>query len=102
MRDFEKIKEELCVAPLLAHPDMTKIFYLGCDASDYGVRIHLYQREEEDDDEKDGIGTAASWDRKSVVVTDHKGLSFMLTCRHWVTIVIKWLLALQEFDFNIH
>lgn len=45
---FDALKEQLCNAKLLSHPDFSKEFFMACDSSDYGLGVHLYQMIDDD------------------------------------------------------
>lgn len=44
---FENLKVKLTTAPVLAYPDYSKLFILDTDASDYGIRAVLLQKDDE-------------------------------------------------------
>ena len=42
-KDFEDIKEAMCLAMILATPDFTKTFIVECDTSGNGISVILMQ-----------------------------------------------------------
>jgi len=60
-----KLQEALMTAPVSRNPDFNKIFFVQCDASDYGVGNVLFQEEDNEGERpavlyRDGEGVLRS------------------------------------------
>ncbi|XP_019431364.1 PREDICTED: uncharacterized protein LOC109338552 [Lupinus angustifolius] len=83
---FQKVKELLTIAHVLALPDFTQQFTIEVDAS--------------------GQGVVQKWrhyllNKHFIIKTDHKSLKYMLDQRLTTEFQQKWLVKLMEFDFSI-
>lgn len=126
---FDKLKLALTTAPLLAHPNFKKRFFVQCDASDYGVGAVLFQKDEESNErpiaffsqklnaaqknysvtEKECLAAVLSIKRfrpyielmPFSVITDHASLKWLMSLRDLNGRLARWALQLQAFDFDI-
>lgn len=129
-RTFNELKQGFMGSIILEHPDFSKPFYLGTDASDIAVSAILYQ--ENDDKEQKVIMFASRkliaaekgysisekellaivfgckkfrsyliGHPKVIIRTDHRALTFLKTCRLTHGRLLRWSLYLQEFNFEM-
>ena len=126
---FEKLKQQLCSAPILARPDFSKTFTLYTDASKIGLGAILSQL---DDDNKEHVISYASrginsseenydttkleclavhWTIKHFrqylygkhfkLFTDHNALVGLFNTPQPSGILARWIIFLSEFDFEL-
>ncbi|XP_038976654.1 uncharacterized protein LOC113463578 [Phoenix dactylifera] len=74
---FNKLKQELVSAPIMAAPDWSLPFELMCDARDFA------------------LGS------KVIVYTDYSAIKYLLKKKDATPRLIRWVLLLQEFDLEI-
>lgn len=125
---FETLKERLCEAPVLRHPDFKQDFLVQTDASGYGIGAVLSQQFEDGEHPiayasrtlKDAETRYATIEREALgiywgvrhfeqyllgghftVLTDHKPLESMMRKEHLNTRIQNFVLRLQHFDFTI-
>lgn len=127
---FEKIKTMFGNATLLKHPDCKKEFYIETDASGYALGAVLYQKHDETGakeilafasrtmqraelsytiTEKEAAAVVFAlkkwrvWvlGRKITIISDHRALSFLRCCRLLSARLTRWVIYLQEYDFDI-
>ncbi|XP_075524556.1 uncharacterized protein LOC142556958 [Primulina tabacum] len=125
---FEKIKVALVIAPIMIVPDWKEPFELMCDASYYAVGAVLGQRREKmfrviyyasctmdaaqhnyTTTEKGMLAVVFAFDKfrpyligKNVIVfTDHAAIRNLFAKKDAKPRLIRWILLLQEFDFEI-
>ena len=127
-RAFNKLKSALCDAPIcLAHPDWSAPFEVHTDACKDGLgavicnrttdgeRVIMYASRSTTPMEKKYLAyeleaLAAVWatevfrhylyGRKFTIVTDHQALKWLMSREHG-TRVMRWIMRLQELDFDI-
>ena len=120
---FIKLKNLLCEAPVLAHPDFKKPFAIFTDASDIGVGAVLTQEgkpiwfasrvltaaeKKYDTREKECIGVMFGLDKFKpyffgslvTVFTDHGNLRWLMDHEQKGRLA-RWQLYLMQYDFNI-
>ena len=120
------LKEKLCNAPILAHPDNTKPFKLLCDASAYAIGvvleqdghpIYYYSQSLKKSERRYGTSEREClamvlgikkfrnylYGNPFTVVTDHSCLRYLFENRDHVGRLMRWSLILQEYcaDMNI-
>ena len=128
-RAFDDVKHHLAQDVLLWRPDVSQPFFVQCDASDIGVGSILYQlhgtqrrviayssklllererRYTVSEKELLAILTALQkWriillGRRFTVITDHSALlPYLKRCRLLSPRLSRWVLALQDFDFDV-
>ncbi|XP_073119798.1 uncharacterized protein [Henckelia pumila] len=125
---FTKIKEALIFAPIMIVPDWKEPFEVMCDASDYAVGAVLGQRRDKmfraiyyasrtldgaqknyTTTEKEMLVVVFSVDKfrsyligsKVIVYTDHATIRYLYAKKDAKPRLIRWILLLQEFDFEI-
>ncbi|GJY12005.1 reverse transcriptase domain-containing protein [Tanacetum coccineum] len=125
---FETLKKKLTEAPILIAPDWDLPFELMCDASDFAIGAVLGQRHEKHfrpihyasktmneaeshytTTEKEMLAVVYAFEKfrsylilnKSVVYTDHSALKYLFAKKDSKARLLRWVLLLQEFDFNV-
>lgn len=126
-KTFQEIKERFIECVVLKHPNFDKNFIMSTDASDMGLGVELFHEEEGEHQviayasrslskselnysisEKEclavlfGLTKLHNYfgDRKIVVRTDHKALTFIKKCKVGHSRLSRWLLALQNFNIE--
>ncbi|GJV65289.1 reverse transcriptase domain-containing protein [Tanacetum coccineum] len=125
---FQTLKKKLTEAPILIAPDWDQPFELMCDASDYAIGAVLGQRIEKHfrpihyasktmteaesnytTIEKEMLVVLYAFEKfrsylimnKSIVYTDHSALKYLFAKKDAKARLLRWVLLLQEFDFNV-
>ncbi|GJW97789.1 reverse transcriptase domain-containing protein [Tanacetum coccineum] len=125
---FQTLKKKLTEAPILIAPDWDLPFELMCDASDFAIGAVLGQRHEKHfrpihyasktmneaeshytTTEKEMLAVVYAFEKfrsylilnKSVVYTDHSALKYLFAKKYFKARLLRWVLLLQEFDFNV-
>ncbi|GJV92584.1 reverse transcriptase domain-containing protein [Tanacetum coccineum] len=125
---FQILKKKLTEAPILIAPNWDQPFELMCDASDYAIGAVLGQRIEKHfrpihyaskmmteaetnytTTEKEMLAVVYAFEKfrsylvmnKSVVYTDHSALKYLFNKKDAKARLLRWVLLLQEFDFNV-
>lgn len=128
-KQFEKIKRLFCDTVVIHHPDPKGVYYLQCDASNYAIGAVLYQLDDTGDQlivgvmsrtlkgaelnyfttEKELLAIVAALEKfrtfiigaRLIVRTDHKALTFVLSCRLLNSRLSRWVLLIQSYGFDI-
>ncbi|GKA77920.1 reverse transcriptase domain-containing protein [Tanacetum coccineum] len=125
---FNTLKKKLTEAPILIAPDWDLPFELMCDASDFAIGAVLGQRHEKHfkpihyasktmteaesrytTTEKEMLAVVYAFEKfrsylilnKSIVYTDHSALKYLFAKKDSKARLLRWVLLLQEFDFNV-
>ncbi|GJR19497.1 reverse transcriptase domain-containing protein [Tanacetum coccineum] len=125
---FQTLKKKLTEAPILIAPDWDLPFELMCDASDFAIGAVLGQHHEKHfrpihyasktmneaeshytTTEKEMLAVVYAFEKfrsylilnKSVVYTDHSALKYLFAKKDSKARLLRWVLLLQEFDFNV-
>lgn len=126
---FNEIKRAFAKDIMVMHPDFSKRFFISCDSSHYAVGGCLFQTSEIDErkvvaytsitlkssqlsyttTEKEMFSIVhclRQWralvlGRKLTILTDHKSLNFVLSSNFKSARISRWIMAIQEFHFDI-
>ncbi|TYJ51186.1 hypothetical protein B9479_008259, partial [Cryptococcus floricola] len=126
---FENLRDKLCSAPILAHPDYSKPFILSTDASTVGLGAILSQRDDKHHEhpivylsrslqgaEKRYTATeleclAIVWALSKLrgyvegatleIITDHSALQWILSFKGTNSRLLRWSFELQQWRPNI-
>jgi hypothetical protein len=125
---FNLLKDRLTTAPIIVVPDWSQPFEIMCDASDYAVGAVLGQRRDKffravyyasrtldnaqqnyTTTEKEMLAVVFAFDKfrpyllgtKVIVHTDHAALRYLFDKKDVKLRLIRWILLLQEFDFDV-
>jgi hypothetical protein len=128
LKAFECLKEKLVEAPIMVTPDWTLPFEVMCDASGVAVGAVLGQRKEKlfhpiyyaskvlneaqrnyTVTEQELLAVVYAFEKfrayllgtKVIVHTDHAALRYLMTKKDAKPRLIRWVLLLQEFDFEV-
>ncbi|GFX13549.1 retrovirus-related Pol polyprotein from transposon 412 [Trichonephila clavipes] len=92
---FDDIKKAILNPPVLALPDPNAELQITTDASSRGIGAVLEQKYPNSE-------TFLVLGRKFKVFTDHKPLAGFLSNKNPSSKILRWKLALEEFDYDIH
>ncbi|CAM8914240.1 unnamed protein product [Rhodiola kirilowii] len=125
---FCRLKEALTSAPIIQPPNWELPFELMCDASDHAIGAVLGQRVDKklhaiyyaskvlngaqgnySTTEKEMLAIVYAFDKfrqylvgsRKIVYTDHAAIRYLITKKDSKPRLIRWVLLLQEFDFEI-
>ena len=125
---FEKLKQKLCIEPVLQYPDFSRSFILTTDASGIAVGGILSQGEinkdlpiayasrtltdnefKYDTYEKEALAIVYCvkhfrpylYGRKFTLVTDHKPLMWFKNAQDANMRILRWRLKLAEYDYEV-
>nr|GEX03766.1 reverse transcriptase domain-containing protein [Tanacetum cinerariifolium] len=125
---FQTLKRKLTEAPILIAPNWDMPFELMCDASDFDIGSVLGQRQDKHfrpihyasktmteaesnytTTEKEMLAVVYAFEKfqsylimnKSIVYTDHSALKYLFAKKDSKAILLRWILLLQEFAFNV-
>ena len=126
---FDQLKEMFINSCVISHPDFKKTIYLQTDSSKRGIGAILYQKGTKSIHNIIAIGSRVLRDAETrystterealaiiwacqkfkmylegkafVVVTDHKALTFLLRAHLTNDRLLRWVLFLQKFSFQI-
>ena len=125
---FDTLRTLLSTAPIIQPPDYSLPFEIMCDASDYAIGAVLGQRVNKvphviyyasktlsdaqlnyTTTEKELLAVVFALDKfrsyllgsKIIIFSDHAALRYLLSKKDAKPRLIRWILLLQEFDFEI-
>nr|GEZ31181.1 reverse transcriptase domain-containing protein [Tanacetum cinerariifolium] len=128
IKSFQTLKKKLTEAPILIAPNWDLPFELMCDASDFAICVVLGQRHEKHfrpihyasktltdaesnytTTEKEMLAVVYAFKKfwsyliinKCIVNTDHSALKYLFAKKVAKARLLRWVLLLQEFDFNV-
>lgn len=128
-QQFNLVKKLFSDTVVLQHPDTSKPYYLQTDASNYALGGQLYQLDEEGQiavvaftsrtfkgaelnyhtTEKELLSIIHCLRKfriyllgnRFTIITDNKALTFLHKCHLSNARITRWILSIQEYDFNI-
>lgn len=128
-QQFRSVKELFIETVVLKYPDSSKQFYLQTDSSKYALGGQLFQYDDEDEIavvaytsrtfkgaelryhtvEKELLGVMHCLakfrtyllGKRFTIITDNKALTFLNRCNLSNSRMTRWILATQEYDFDI-
>lgn len=128
-RQFQLVKELFIDTVMLKHPNIHKRYYLQTDASDYALGGQLFQYDEDNNigviaftsrtfkgaeihyttTEKELLSIIHCLKKFRIyllgnqftIVTDNKALTFLQKCHLGNARTTRWIMSLQEYDFQI-
>lgn len=126
---FEELREALITPPILAHPDMEKPFIVSTDASSFAtggvlkqlgddglIHVIAYTSRNMNSAQRNYSATEREclavihavdkfrpylYGNKFTIVTDHCALCWLMTVKNPNGRLVRWSLALQDFEFEI-
>jgi hypothetical protein len=126
---FDKLKQALTTTPVLSYPDFNKPFILSSDASNMAIGYVLSQIGDDEKEHVIAYGGRALNSAEKAysvteqemlalisavthfrvyllnnhftVYTDHKALTWLTTIKHTNNRLIRWVLKLQEYSFDV-
>nr|GEU85891.1 reverse transcriptase domain-containing protein [Tanacetum cinerariifolium] len=128
IKAFQTLKRKLTEAPILIAPNWDLPFELMCDTSDFAIGAVLGQRYEKHfwpihyasktlteaesnytTTEKEMLAVVYAFEKfrsylimnKCIVHTDHSVLKYLFAKKDAKARLLRWVLLLQEFDFNV-
>lgn len=129
IQTFNAIKQAYLSVTFVNHPDLNNRFFIQGDSSDYGVGGILFQLDEEGNKkviayasrtlrpaelnytvtEKEALALIfllQQWRTLILgnplsVITDHKSLSYVMNCPLKTSRLTRWVLYMQEYNFQI-
>lgn len=128
-RQFKLVKELFIDTVILKHPDLKKQYYLQTDASNYALGGQLFQYDDEGriavvaftsrtfkgaelnyhTTEKELLSIIHCLKKfriyllghRFTIITDNKALTFLHKCHLSNARITRWILSIQEYDFDI-
>ena len=124
LKAFNKLKELITNAPVLAYPDFYKPFVIASDASNVGIGAKLPQdkhlvscysrtlnsaEQNYSTIEKELLAIVEAcrhfrpyvYGRKFIIETDHKQFTWLWSLKTPNSRLIRWRIKLEEYDFEI-
>ncbi|GKB10155.1 reverse transcriptase domain-containing protein [Tanacetum coccineum] len=106
---FQMLKKKLTEAPILIALDWDLPFELMCDASDFAIGAVLGQRHEKhfrpihyaSKTMNEAESHYTTTEKEIIVYTDHSALKYLFAKKDSKARLLRWVLLLQEFDFNV-
>ena len=125
---FQLLKDKLVSTPIIRAPDWDYPFEVMCDASDFAVGAVLGQKikgkcyvifyasktlnqaqKKYDTTEKEMLAGVYSFEKfrpyllgsRAIVFTDHAAIKYLLAKKESKPRLIRWVLLLQEFDWEV-